>query len=105
MKNENVVKAWQSGKIARNGNGSLHCNAAGDLFSYSLKIGRRSPDGRTIIADYTANTANYHSQTTSSHVNLARRYADECMNPVVWNSLGSVWTSPGVPARIKMKMR
>jgi len=104
MKNENVVKAWQSGKIARNGNGSLHCNAAGDLFSYSLKIGRRSPDGRTIIADYTANTANYHSQTTSSHVNLARRYADECMDPVVWNSLGSVWTSRGVP-NIKMKMR
>ena len=102
MKNENVVKAWQSGKIARNGNGSLHCNAAGDLFSYSLKIGRRAPDGRTIIADYTANTANYHSQTTSSHVNLARRYADECMDPVVWNSLGKVWTSP---AALKLKMQ
>ena len=47
-----------------------------DLYSYGLQIGHTENDEK-ILKDYTAKGHGYYSQTTSTHVNKARRYADK----------------------------
>ena len=80
--NKNVVRAWREGKDARNHKNTLK-SIAGDLLSYDLKIGARSLTGTCVIANYTASAKNFHSQTTSCHVNLAVPYAHMVMHPKV----------------------
>jgi hypothetical protein len=83
--NENVIKMWKQGKNARNHRQSL-TSFAGNLYSYQLKIGHRHANGATIVADFTAKSGNFRSQTTSCHVNAARRQADETFHPVLWKT-------------------
>jgi len=80
--NKNVVRAWREGKDARNHKNTLK-SIAGDLLSYDLKIGARSLTGTCVVANYTASAKNFHSQTTSCHVNLAVPYAHMVMHPKV----------------------
>jgi hypothetical protein len=80
--NLNVVRAWTNGKNARNHRFSLK-SIDGALFSYGLKIGVRTNTGVCVITDYTAASKGFHSQTTSCHVNLAKRFADEVFHPKV----------------------
>ena len=83
--NMNVINLWKAGKNARNHRKSL-TSFGGNLYSYQLKIGHRHPNGGTIVADFTAGTGNYRSNTTSCHVNLARRMADQTFHPVLWRT-------------------
>ena len=84
-----VVESWINGQRSSTPNGSLSTN--GDiLFSYQLKIGYKQTetieldDGyedikteQLIVLDYTASGGNFVSSTTSTHVGLAKRYADK----------------------------
>jgi len=81
--NLNVMRAWREGKNARNHKNTLIASD-GELYSYQLKIGQRSDAGACVVADYTAKTDHFKSQTTSCHVNLAKRSADLVMHPLVW---------------------
>jgi hypothetical protein len=83
--NQNVIKMWKEGKNARNHRYSL-VSLNGNLYSYPLKIGHRHSNGATIVADFTANSGNFRSQTTSCHVNLARRQADQTFYPLLWDT-------------------
>ena len=80
--NLNVVRAWANGKNARNHRETL-TTRNGELFSYALKIGVRTHSGICIVADHTAPSGSFHSQTTSCHVMLAKRFADEVFHPKV----------------------
>ena len=52
-----------------------------DLFSYNLCIGDTDPTtDEKILRDWTAKGIGYWSQTTSTHVNLARRFDDKVCN-------------------------
>jgi hypothetical protein len=85
--NSGVIKAWKAGEHAKNGRGSLHTDGSA-LYSYDLHIGQRTAAGVCVLADYTARAKGYHSQTTSCHVNLAKRAtvggSVVTMNPKVW---------------------
>jgi hypothetical protein len=82
--NHGVIAAWQRGAPARNGRGSLTTDGDG-LYSYGLKIGMRA--GNTlVVADYTAGTGSFQTQTTSCHVGLAKSVADLAMHPRVWDA-------------------
>lgn len=72
--NHNVVLKWMNGKAFK----SLRMRTDGrDLFSYQLCIGDtdRETDEK-VLQDWTAGGLGFYSQTTSTHVNLAKRYAD-----------------------------
>jgi hypothetical protein len=68
MRNEQVIMAWVSGKVASNGRGSLTTDGS-RLLSYDLVIGDSNSER---VFDYTA-SGEYYSQTTSKHVGLALR--------------------------------
>ena len=80
--NEGVIDAWKCGEPARNSRGSLTTDGKA-LYSYGLKIGMRA-GGTCVVADYTAGTNSFESQTTSCHVGKARMVADLVMHPRVW---------------------
>ena len=53
----------------------------GIVFSYNLCIGDTDPTtDEKILRDWTAKGIGFWSQTTSTHVNLARRFADKVCN-------------------------
>jgi hypothetical protein len=69
MRNENVIRAWLNGQRASAGNLSTD---GSNLYSYNLLIGEGSG---TAIFNHTAGGGSYYSQTTSTHVGLAKRLA------------------------------
>lgn len=78
VRNDQVVLNWSvSGPPAENHRGSLTTDGM-KLFSYRLQIGDTCKvTGKKIVRDYTSpGNWEYHSQTTSCHVGLARRVAD-----------------------------
>lgn len=76
-RNSEVVVAWEYGRAAENHRGSFSTDGK-KLYSYKLQIGDTcSITGKKILRDYTAGGRwDYHSQTTSCHVGLARLKAD-----------------------------
>ena len=78
VRNSDVVQHWSFDQPAAAGN---LITSGGDLFSYRLKIGYTTPNGTKVVLDYTA-AGEYHSQTTSCHVGLAKRFADVIMHPL-----------------------
>jgi len=83
-RNQQVVEAWKSGATARNGRHTLWTNGE-SLWSYQVRIGTRLPSGATILADFTASSDSFVSQTTSCHVGIAyRNGVDLLMHPKVW---------------------
>ena len=84
MRNSQVVQRWASNMCG--GGGNLNSNGP-RLWSYSEVIGFTSPSGTKIVIDYTAKTGEYMSQTTSCHVNLAKRHADEVMHPATYRAM------------------
>jgi len=82
MTNKEVVQAWKDGKKGKAG--SLTTDGI-YLWSYHLKIGMTGQDGYKYIANYTARDDKgcfgyktkhcFVSQTTSTHIGLARRVA------------------------------
>ena len=84
--NSGVIGAWSQGSEARNSNGSLRTDGT-SLWSYKLLIGERTtfPErDQMVLADYTAASGNFMSQTTSCHIGLARRVANVIMAPEVF---------------------
>jgi hypothetical protein len=92
--NPNVVQAWSEGKNARNHRCSLRA-CDGELFSYQLKIGHRTPTGACIVADFAANDDSCHWEATPVHVGYAKLAADLVMHPLVWES--SPFSGDGLP--------
>ena len=78
MKNAQVVENWGRNNPASAGN--LRTDGE-NLYSYNLLIGYTTPKGTKVALDYTAR-GKMVSQTTSCHVGLAARNADELMHPV-----------------------
>ena len=76
IRNEDVVRAWTQGQSAKAGN--LWTDGE-NLYSYSLVIGKNK-GGESIVFDYTSRGGAYYSNTTSTHVGLAARHADQLMN-------------------------
>ena len=72
--NEKVVTHWLNGLPARNHRTTFHTDGQ-RLYSYALQIGDTDEDsGFKVLRDHTAKGRwDYHSQTTSCHVGLARR--------------------------------
>ena len=90
LSNSQVIEAWIDGDTAKNHKGTLIALATGELYSYHLKIGHRTKAGVCVISEYTARTGSYHSQTTSTLVNLAKRLITRSgglvMHPRVWET-------------------
>jgi hypothetical protein len=82
--NSNVIDAWTKGVVAHNHRGSLSTDGK-SLYSYGLKIGHNTGSA-CVVVDYTAASKNFQSQTTSCHVNLAKRatHPDLVWHPLVW---------------------
>ena len=72
--NQAVIWHWMNGLPFK----SLRMSTDGrDLFSYQLQIGHTEWDtDEKVVRDWTAGGIGFFSQTTSTHVNLSRRYAD-----------------------------
>tara|TARA_B100000131_G_scaffold266228_1_gene264070 strand:- start:972 stop:1274 length:303 start_codon:yes stop_codon:yes gene_type:complete len=85
MNNRQVVKAWSQGAPARSHNGALTSDGK-YLMSYHLVIGARLSEGVCVVKDCTAGGGQYISQTTSTHVGLAKRVASTIMHPRVWEA-------------------
>ena len=90
IRNNKVVKRWSLGLAARNHKFTLMSLALDDgtaeLYSYHKKIGHRTASGVCVVADLTAPAGQFHSMTTSCHVNLAKRVANLVMHPRVWET-------------------
>ena len=73
--NKNVVWSWMNNKPLKSS--GMHTDGK-DLYSYNLLIGYTIPslDDAKFVKDYTASGLGFYSMTTSTHVNLAKRYAD-----------------------------
>ena len=80
--NAGVVNAWSNGHRAHSHKRTLTTDGE-SLYSYGFKIGMRA-GGTCVVADYTAGTGSFKSQTTSCHVGLAKRWATLVMHPRVW---------------------
>ena len=72
--NNRVVYSWMNGKPFK----SLSMETDGkDLYSYKLKICTTTDDHTETVLDYTAKGLGFYSVTTSTHVNLAKKYIRE----------------------------
>jgi hypothetical protein len=74
MTNAEVAEAWREGKKAH----SLHMSTDGSvLYSYSKPIGITADSGEKVVLDYTDRGLGFVSMTTSHHVSVACREADD----------------------------
>jgi len=83
MRNDAVVRAFSRGQ--RGAAGALRTDGRA-LYSYDLKIAEKTPGG-VVVADFTSPGGHFVSQTTSTHVNLAKRVADTVMLPELFESI------------------
>ena len=92
--NWGVIDAWRHHKRARNSRGSLSTSTVPQqyplprttyLYSYGLLIGVNIK-GTCFLKDCTAPAGDFHSVTTSCHVNKAKALADVVMHPLVWEA-------------------
>ena len=74
--NASVIDAWMLGVEHKCGNLSTDGVM---LFSYNLMIGLKHM-GRRVVLDYTARGIGLQSQTTSTHVNKAKQYAQHVVS-------------------------
>ena len=90
--NDGVVYFFTEGVSAQNHKGTFHAQFCGEtggfeLYSYNLKIAHRTADGTVVVGDFSAGGGEYHSQTTSCHVGLAKRIASTVMLPELFRKL------------------
>ena len=78
--NYSVVHSWVRGYSADNGRATLHTDG-NNLYSYRLRIGYTESNGDKVVFLYNAPNENFKSATTSKHVALASRQADETVSP------------------------
>ena len=82
LTNDEVIEAWKRGQQGKSKGKQLQTDGR-KLFSYSLCIGDTF-GGDKIAVNYTASVGHFASQTTSQHVGLAKRSADQVMHPEVY---------------------
>ena len=70
MTNKDDIRAWTWGSVASTANLSTNGN---QLYSYQLLIGFTTDRGEKVILDYTAESNNSRSSTTSTHIGYAKR--------------------------------
>ena len=93
MTNEQVVKCWINNRKGK----SLHMTTDGkSLFSYRMKIGETVHESNGLWSANKKHGLNvqkpfFYSQTTSKHVGIVRRYADQMINPVSIRRGYSIW--------------
>jgi hypothetical protein len=91
MKNADVINAWN---MNRAGKGNSLKTDGNRLWSYGLCIGRSDQYGGKVIFDFTAGGGAFASQTTSTHVNLAKRLSPKrsctIMRPDAANHAGLI---------------
>lgn len=83
--NKRVIFSWLAKKPFKTANLSTD---GLNLYSYMLCIGDTDKKGNKIVYDYTAKGV-FCSITTSTHVNMAKIYADVCKHPDEIASLGN----------------
>jgi len=83
MRNDTVVSLFSRGQRGRAG--TLRTDGR-SLWSYDLKIAEKTLGG-VVVADFTSPGGQFVSQTTSTHVNLAKRVADTVMLPELFESI------------------
>ena len=83
MRNDKVVGLFSRGQ--RGAAGALRTDGC-SLWSYDLKIAEKTLGG-VVVADFTSGGGHFVSQTTSKHVNLAKRVADTVMLPELFESI------------------
>ena len=72
MSNAEVVENWAYGNEGFTRSLRTDGNS---LYSYNLRIGITGPDREKIVFDFSSGGGRFMSQTTSTHVGLARRHA------------------------------
>tara|TARA_B100000287_G_scaffold393818_1_gene407381 strand:- start:1874 stop:2155 length:282 start_codon:yes stop_codon:yes gene_type:complete len=87
--NNEVAKSWGSSRKATSHTGAYWTDGK-DLYSYNLRIGTTTKEGSKVLLDFTAGAGHYQSQTTSTHVGKARRYANAIMSPSVASGADSI---------------
>jgi len=86
MTNDKVTSNWYCGKKGKSGTMETDGNS---LFSYQMKIGQTLTNGEK--QGLNVQKPFFYSQTTSHHVGLVKRYADEMVNPVSIRRGYSLW--------------
>jgi hypothetical protein len=86
MTNQEVTQNWINGKIGE----SLHMSTDGkSIFSYQMKIGQTLTNGEK--QGLNVQKPFFYSKTTSKHVGIVKRYADNMVNPVSIKRGYSLW--------------
>ena len=75
--NKDIPKLWKDNLPAKSNTGAYHTDGK-TLYSYSKVIGVTSGPSK-ILFDYSGN--NFISQTTSTHVGIAKHWADNIVSP------------------------
>ena len=82
MKNIDIITEWISNRPYSKRHKALSTDGQ-ILFSYGLIIGYTNKQGRKVAIDYTSTGGYMKSQTTSTHVGMAKRKADLIRNPCI----------------------
>ena len=90
VKNDKVVAAFARGERAISHTGNLSSDGR-ELLSYGAKIAHRTSGGLVVVGDFTSPGGCFHSVTTSTHVNKAKRHANEVMHPTVFRNSAPLW--------------
>lgn len=77
--NLHVAESWKNGKPLKSWNGKMKTDGE-TIWSYNLIIGK-TIEGKKIAYQYQACVNTFVSPTTSQHVGLAMRYAEEIVIP------------------------
>jgi hypothetical protein len=83
--NRHVIAAWKNGEKAVSGRKCFRTDGI-RLYSYQLLIGI-NVNGTLHVGDFTAPSGAFYSMTTSKHVGMARRVANEVFHPAVFRLL------------------
>ena len=83
MRNSQVIQAFSQGKNARSWNENLRTDGT-TLRSYNKKIAHRTSGGVIVVGDFTAPGGQFHSVTTSGHVNRAKGVAHHVFHPRIY---------------------
>ena len=80
LTNRLIAEEWINNRSAKNRNNSFSTDGK-NLYSYNLLVGTTDSTNCKIIYDYTKQSDNFISQTTTRHVRYAASSADLFLHP------------------------
>ena len=95
MNNYDIAKAWINNKAFQRKNKALSTDGE-DLYSYNLLIGYTNAQGLKVTIDYTRTGGDYRSNTTSTHVGLAKQLCSLIRSPILEDNTVPVEIPKGV---------